>query len=179
MRRLRWAGAALIVLAVSAPAAAQERAVEVEFGGGYHAGIQVGDIIEFPSVPTVDIRVTRWGSARWGISGRALAGFGAFDPGEYGVSERRDPAYFQVMARYRSSVSGRTTFHAGIGGGVGRYGETGWIVSGGRRTRWFPHFLALEALASQEITERFSVRAGVSMVVPIHLHPVVLASYKF
>ena len=53
MPRSLCVGAALIVLAVSAPTAAQEHRTEVEVGGGYHAALQIGDLIEFPSVPAL------------------------------------------------------------------------------------------------------------------------------
>ena len=177
-------GVALVALGVVAPAASQEHRIEVEVGGGFHAALQVGDLIEFPSVPTVSVRVVRWANENWGIAGDALAGFGSFDPGDHGVAERRDPAYFQIMARYRSASDEKTVFHAGIGGGVGRVGETsrfdpGILGHAGRRTIWYPHLLAVEALVSQRLTERINIRTGVTMVVPVYVHPVVLAAYKF
>ena len=38
---------------------------------------------------------------------------------------------------------------------------------------------AVEALISQAVTDRFSVRAGVTAVPLIHVHPVVLIAYAF
>ncbi len=46
-------------------------------------------------------------------------------------------------------------------------------------TMWFAHLPAVEALVSQAVTDRFSVRAGVTAVPLIHVHPVVLMSYTF
>ena len=178
MLRLAWAGAALLAWAVPAPAMAQAQ-VEVEIGGGFHAAVEVEDFIRLPSVPTLDVRVVRWGGGRWGIAGQVIAGFGAADPNEHGVMERRNPAYFQVMARYRTADAGKTQLYAGIGGGVGRVEET--RRSGERSTYWFPHLLALEAVVSRTVTERLSIRGGITVVLPahVHVHPVVLAAFRF
>ena len=144
---------------------------------------RVGDLIEFPSVPSINLRVVHWANDNWGIAGQVLGGRGSFDPGERAVEERRDPVYAHVMARFRTVGDGMTSFHAGIGGGVSRVGETPRFDPGilGERpdSRWFPNLLVLEGLGPQQITERFSVRVGITMVVPVHLQPVVLAAYRF
>ena len=175
-------GAAALLLAGAAvsPSAAQPRN-EVELGGGFHAAIAFGDMIELPSVPTVDARVVRWLSDRWGIAGRVLVGIGSNRPDESAVVERRWPTYAQVTVRYRVASTEKTALHVGFGGGVDRVSETVRYGQGitAEKHRSGPHYVALEALSSRAVTERFSFRYGATMVLPVHIHPVVLAAYQF
>ena len=39
--------------------------------------------------------------------------------------------------------------------------------------------LAPETLVSQDVTGRLSIRCGVTLVLPVHLHPAVLAAWMF
>lgn len=178
---IRYGAAVLLVAgAAVSPSAAQPRN-EVELGGGFHAAIAVGDLIELPSVPTVDARVVRWLGDRWGIAGRVLVGIGSNRPEESAVVERRSPTYVQVTVRYRAASTEKTTFHVGFGGGVDRVSETVRYGQGitAAKYRSGPHYLALEALSSRAVTERFSFRYGATIVLPVHIHPVALAAYKF
>ena len=161
---------------------AQERTNEIEVGGGFHAGLDIADFIQFPSVPTLDMRFVHWRTDQWGVAGRVLLGIGSDDSGDYSVEERRNPGYLQVLARYRFASLGKTTLYAGIGGGVLWFGDTPRSGFGGPaedRFQVWPHLLALEALVSRTITERLSLRGGVTLVPLIHLHPVVLVAYKW
>lgn len=169
-RRLsRRVCAGLLVVAAAGPAAAQEVAV----GGGYHVGVTPGsDWITVPSAPTGDVRFTFWGGGRWGVTGRALAGLGGTTVDEHGVYERYRPTYLQVLARFRPTDS----MILGIGGGLLGHGER---FEGGGSFDWHPHLLAVEALHSRTLTDRLSLRFGVSAVVPVHVHPTVLLAWGF
>lgn len=170
-RRLsRGLRAGLLVVAAAGPAAAQEVAV----GGGYHVGVTPGgDWVAMPSAPTGDVRFTFWGGGRWGVTGRALAGLGGTPVDEHGVYERYRPTYLQVLARFRPTDS----MILGIGGGLLGYGER--FDDGGSNFGWHPHLLAVEALHSRTLTDRLSLRLGVSAVVPVHVHPTVLLAWGF
>lgn len=164
------AGPLLVFMAVP-PAVAQPGA-ELEIGGGYHAALDLLDADSFtvPSTPTIDARVTAWGSDRWGVAARGLVGLGGVLRGHAGV-ERRRPTYFQVLVRYRSVGPGGTGLHVGIGGGV-----LGWTTEDGSQ-EYVPYLLGLEALASKSLTERLSIRFGASLVLPLHVHPTVLLAW--
>ena len=144
-------------------AAAAAGQTEVAVGGGFHAGIRVGDIEQPASLPVVDARATRWLNDRWGMAGRLLVGLG--EPAD---DERFRPTYIQALVQFRASRTERVTWHAGFGGGLIQWRET-----------WGPHFLALETFISAKLAERVSLRVGVSAVVPISVHPVGLVSFQF
>ena len=40
------------------------------------------------------------------------------------------------------------------------------------------HLLGLEALGSRALTDRLSIRFGASLVVPLHVHPLVLLAWR-
>ena len=50
---------------------------ELVIGGGFHASSDVRDIVQMPSVPSVDMRLVRWTGERWGVSSRMTAGLGS------------------------------------------------------------------------------------------------------
>lgn len=172
--------AGLLVGMVGRPAPAQP-GMEIEIGGGFHAAIDLGDDwIALPSVPTADVRATRWVNDRWGVAGRVLAGFGS-GPGEFAVGERHHPVYVQIIGRYRAARTEKTALHIGFGGGVAGFGETERDGADHpvRSFTWAPHFLALEALVSRTLTDRLGIRYGATAVVPLHVHPVVLVAWQF
>lgn len=165
-------------------------------GGGFHISPDIGDLSQLPSVPTVNLRVTRWLSDRWGVTGNVIAGVGSGGRElDRSVHEARppsadpayrDPAYLQFLVRYRMRMrrfsgaeAGRLYF--GIGGGAigvrersSRLGdEVTWTRSWGR------HFLNVEVLGSWVLTDRFSLRAGVGAVPPFLVHPAALLAWRF
>lgn len=160
--------AGLLAVLVGSPALAQP-AVEIELGGGYHYAIDLGgDWFTIPSAPAVDFRATRWGTGRWGVTGRALLGIGGVRRGNAGA-ERRFPGYLQVLARYRAADG----VHFGIGGGLITWvEEDGGLGVGG-------HLLGAECLASRRLTDRLSLRVGVSAVVPISVTPTALLAWDW
>ena len=163
---LRAAG--LLVLLAGSPALAQP-AVELELGGGYHYAFDLGgDWFTIPSAPTVDFRATRWGTGRWGVAGRALLGIGGVLRGHAG-DERRFPSYFQILARYRAEDG----VHFGIGGGL-----ISWVEEDGQ-LGFGAHLLGVEVLASRRLTDRLTLRYGVSAVVPLHVNPTVLFAWDW
>ena len=166
--------AGLLIFIAGSLALAQPGAdeAEFEFGGGYHYGFDLGsDWYGVPSTPTVDVRITRWTSDRWGMSVRGLVGLGGVLRGHAGA-ERRHPTYAQVLIRYRRGSRDGLGLHLGIGGGMwGAVDEDGFAFSF--------HILAVEALASKRLTERLSIRGGVSTVVPLHVHPTLLLAWGF
>ncbi len=147
-------------------------AAEVEFGGGYHYALDLGsDWFTVPSSATIDTRVTVWTGDRWGVGGRGLFGLGGLLQGHAGI-ERSRPTYVQLMFRYRRINPEGVGFIVGIGGGLmGWYDEFGFDAGA--------HLLNVEVLGSKALTERLSFRAGVSMAVPIHVHPTVLLAWGF
>ena len=163
--------AGLLVFMAGRSALAQPGA-ELEIGGGYHAAFDLGgDWFTVPSTPTVDVRATAWTSDRWGIAARGLLGLGGVLRGHAGV-ERRRPTYLQVLVRYRSVGPGGTGLHVGLGGGL-----WGWTTEDGSHDYGL-HLLGLEALASKTLTDRLSIRGGVSLVVPLHVNPTVLLAWR-
>ena len=156
-------------LALAQPGADE---AEFEFGGGYHYGFDLGsDWYGVPSTPTVDVRITRWTSDRWGMSVRGLVGLGGLLRGHAGA-ERRHPTYAQVLIRYRRGSRDGLGLHLGIGGGMwGAVDEDGFAFG--------YHILGVEALASKRLNDRLSIRGGVSTVVPLHVHPTVLLAWGF
>ena len=179
LRRLLYAG--LFILMTRSPVAAQPTN-EFVVGGGFHAGFAIGDFIQMPAVPSVDVRLVRWTSA-WGVSGRVMVGLGSGHPDEPGVVERRHPMYFQVLLRYRTQEPDGNGMHVGIGGGVMTYGQTGDLGYGdGRTIEEFKyggvHILAVEALRSIPLGDRLSLKIGATMVLPVHVHPVMLFAWK-
>jgi len=158
--------AAAVMAALSSAAEAQP-AVELELGGGYHHAVDLGgDWFTVPSAPSIDFRATRWGSGRWGVATRALVGIGGVLRGHAGY-ERRFPSYFQVLARYRAENG----VHFGIGGGL-----MSWVDEDGQ-LGFAPHFLGVEFLVSRRLTDRLSIRGGVSSVVPISVTPTVVFAW--
>ena len=160
----------LVVLAGGAalaqPADELEPGAELELGGSYHYAIDLGgDWFTFPSTPTVEFRYTRWGSGRWGVTGRAMVGLGGLLADDHG-NERRRPSYFQILAKWRADDG----VHWGIGGGLITVSENGRLLVGGPG-------LAAEALVSKRLTDRFGIRFGVSTVVPISVNPVVVLAF--
>ena len=111
------------------------------------------------------MRATAWSNDRWGVSMRGLVGVGCSD-------ERCQPTYMQILLRYRSSDRGEAACTWGIGGGL-----DGWFDDDGGT--FGVHLLAVEALGSKALTDRLSLRAGVSAVVPVHVHPVVMLAWRF
>ena len=184
MDRLRVLGvmapcAALVISVTTMPAAAQPRH-EIELGGGYLSS-SVPDNIQLPSVPTVDARGLRWWNPRWGIAGHVLVGIGSEHPRYDYVLERNRLTYVQATVRYRHPLSPGTDLQVGFGWGMASWREKATDSRGGVRSEtrssvWLP---AVEALVSQAVTDRISVRAGVTGVPLIHVHPVVLMAYRF
>ena len=178
-RKLMRAG--LLVLLAASPAAAQP-ANELAVGGGYHAAFDLGDIIQMPAAPSVDVRLVRWTSESWGIAGRAMAGLGSGHPHETRIVERRYPMYFQVLLRYRTQEPGGGSMHVGFGGGIMAYSQTFDLGHGDGRTReefkYFVHLLAVEALRSIPLGDRLSMKVGATLVLPFHVQPVVLLAWK-
>ena len=181
--RIPWIDATfaiLVVCAAAAPADAQRRHM-VEVGGGFYAAVPQGDITLLPSVPTVDTRIVRWWNRSWGVSGRVLVGIGSLGPEDDWTLERNRLTYLHALVRYRRALTRNYDLHVGFGGGLLSWRET---FDGGDAVRsemaLWPHWGAVEVLVSRAVTERLSIRAGVtSVMVPLHLHPVVLAAYKF
>ena len=171
--------AALVIGVTTMPAAAQPRH-EIELGGGYLSS-SVPDNTQLPSVPTVDARGLRWWNRRWGIAGHVVVGMGSERPRDDHVSERSHLAYVQATVRYRRPLSPGTDLHVGFGWGMASWRETaadsrGAVRSETMSSAWLP---AVEALVSQTVTDRLSVRTGVTGVPLIHVHPVVLMAYTF
>ena len=151
----------------------------MEVDGCFHANIMPKSLVQLPSAPSVDVRAVRWLNERWGVAGRFMTALGS-RPGKHAVVERQNPWYAQVVARRRVVQADRTEAHFGIGyWGVWGWQETVDLGEPEQRSGRGPHFLALEALLSQTLTDRLSVRGGVTLVVPVHLHPVVLAAWRF
>ena len=174
--RLGWT--ALLVVLIAAPAAAQS--TEIEVGGGFHVNTMPKGFVQLPHAPTVDVRAVRWLNERWGVAGRVMVGIGSIPEDEGYVTEHRNPMYVQVVARRQVVQSDQTEAHFGIGGGMLGWRETVDFGDGPEiRSVRGPHFLALEALVSQALTDRLCVRGGVTLVVPVHLHPVVLVAWRF
>ena len=172
--RLGWT---VLVLAIAVSTAAQP--TEIEVGGGFHVDTTPRGMVQLPNAPTVDVRAVRWLNERWGVAGRFMTGIGS-RPGKYAVVERRNPVYVQVLARRRVAQTDRTEAHFGIGGGMWGWQETVDVADGPvQRSRRGPHFLALEALVSHALTDRLSLRGGIALVLPVHLHPVVVAAWRF
>jgi len=162
--------AGLLVLAAGGPALAQPDA-ELEIGGGYHRAFDLGgDWFTVPSTPTVDVRATRWTSERWGLSLRGMVGLGGSLRGH--ATERRHPSYYQVLLRYRRVGADGTGMHVSFGGGL-----VGWLEDDGFGATI--HLLGIEALVSKAVTDRISIRGGVGVVVPFHVHPVVLLAWQY
>ena len=161
----------LLVFMAGHPALAQP-GTELEIGGGYHAALDLGsNFFTVPSTATVDVRATNWVSDRWGVAARALVGLGGHLRSPAGV-ERRHPTYFQMLVRYRAVGSGRSGVHVGFGGGLMGYSERDRFDCCGF------HLLGLEALGSRALTDRLSIRFGASLVVPLHVHPLVLLAWR-
>ena len=144
-------------------AAAAGGQVEVAMGGGFHAGLRVGDIEQPASLPTLDARAVGWLGDRWGVAGRLLAGIG-----EPTYEEQPRPTYIQVLAQFRSKRTETIEWRFGFGGGLMRWKEV-----------WGPHLLAVETFVAARLTDRVGLRVGASAVVPISVHPVALISYQF
>ena len=98
-------------------------------------------------------------------------GLGGYLRSPAGV-ERRHPTYFQMLVRYRAVGSGRSGLHVGFGGGLMGYSERDRFDCCGF------HLLGLEALGSRALTDRLSIRFGASLVVPLHVHPLVLLAWR-
>ena len=171
--------ATLVVWVTTTPAAAQPRH-EVELGGGFLSS-SIPDNVNLPSVPTVDGRGVWWWSRRWGVAGHVLAGIGSQRPQGSYVLERSHLTYVQATVRYRHPLSPGVELHVGFGWGLASWRRTvadsrGTVRSETASSGYLP---AVEALISQAVTDRFSVRAGVTAVPLIHVHPVVLIAYAF
>ena len=179
-RELMRAG--LLVLLAGSSAAAQP-ANEFVVGGGFHAAFDLNDIIQMPAVPSVDVRLVRWTSEKWGVAGRAMVGLGSGHPHEPGIVERRYPMYLQVLLRYRTQESGGGSMHFGLGGGIMAYSQTWDLGYGDGRTgeqfEYFGHVLAVEALRSIPLGDRLNLKIGATMVLPFHVQPVALLAWKF
>ena len=171
--------ATLVVWVTTTPAAAQPRH-EVELGGGFLSS-SIPDNVNLPSVPTVDVRGVWWWSRRWGVAGHVLAGVGSQRPQGSSVLKRSHLAYVQATVRYRHPLSPGVQLHVGFGWGLASWRETGADSRGTLRSgkELFAGLPAVEALISRAVTDRFSVRAGVTAVPLIHVHPVVLVAYTF
>ena len=77
-----------------------------------------------------------------------------------------------MLVRYRAVGSGRSGLHVGFGGGLMGYSERDRFDCCGF------HLLGLEALGSRALTDRLSIRFGASLVVPLHVHPLVLLAWR-
>ena len=160
----------IVVMAARTPAEAQQPGVEVELGGGFHVPISQwidSGLIELPDGPVVNVGVVRWGE-KWGVSARVLAGFGGavrVDDGPVvgGHYQGRyaHPTYIQLLVRYRTEQG----VFLGVGGGVdGIFG---------------PNIGTFEVLKSISLTERASIRVGVTTLFPLQITPVALLAWKF
>ena len=171
---------AVLVIGVTTMSAAAQSRHEIELGGGYLSS-SVPDNIQLPSVPTVDARGLRWWNPRWAIAGHVLVGIGSELPRYDYVLKRSRLTYVQATVRYRYPLSPGTDLHVGFGWGMASWRATaadsrGRVRSETRSSAWLP---AVETLVSQAVTDRLSVRAGVTGVPLIHVHPVVLMAYRF
>ena len=82
-----------------------------------------------------------------------------------------------MMAWRRVVQADRTEAHFGIGGGVRGWQETvGFFGEPEQRSSRGRNFLALETLAPQVLTDGSAIRSGVTLVLPVHLHP---AGWRF
>ena len=153
-------------MAARPPAEAQQPGVEVELGGGFHIPISGIVEIELPAVPALDLRAVRWGG-KWGVSARVLVGF--VDANRHGeptslshpLERQGHPTYIQFLLRYRTEQG----VFFGVGGGVDR-------VTG-------LHIGAFEVLKSISLTERASIRVGVTTLGILQITPVALLAWKF
>ena len=169
---------ATLVVWITGPSAAAQQRHEVELGGGFLFS-SIPDNIQLPSVLTVDARGVWWSSERWGVAAHVLAGIGSEGVRDSYVSERSHLAYVQATVRYRYPLSERNEAHAGFGWGMASWREKAAGNRGTVRSEASAFLPAVEALISQTVTDRFSVRAGVAAVPLIHVHPVVLMVYTF
>lgn len=147
----------VVVMTAQIPAVAQP-GVEVELGGGVHIPFRVGDWRRLPATPTVDVRAVRWGNAneKWGSSARVLV-----------VSGELESTYVQFLIKYRTDGSSGSSIHIGFGSAA--------LIS-------FRSFIPVagEVLYSSPLTERVSIRVGVTMVaLPPLVHPVGLLAWDF
>lgn len=169
-------------LLAASPAAAQPT-TELELGGGFHIPFTGGDLIEMPRAPTADMRITRWSSgSKWGISGRALIGIGSTGPVHSGGHLwRENPMHFHALVRYKTETIGssRSWSEFGVGGGVFSYSEN-WRYDAGdvkETVNVFPYFPVLEALRTAPLTDRLTLKVGVTLVFPA-LYPFVSFAWK-
>ena len=145
-----------VAMTVQIPAVAQP-GVEVELGGGSHIPFKMGDWRRLPATPTVDVRAVRWENAndKWGSSARVLV-----------VSGDLRTTYAQFLIKHRTDGSGEPAMHIG-------FGASASIL------RPFP-VVAGEVLYSTSLTDKVSIRVGVTMVsIPPLVHPVALVAWKF
>lgn len=191
-RSLICAGLLVGVTEALLPAESPADGTEIAVGGGLHVSPDIGDLSRFPTVPTVNVRVTRWLDGRWGISGNVIAGEGgggrALDRGAHDPTGTyyRDPAYIQFLVRYRMRMrrlsgeeAGRLYLGIGVGAvgvserGGGPSGQVSWVRV------WGGHLLNMEVLGSWALTDRLSLRVGVGAVPPFLVHPVGLLAWRF
>lgn len=159
----------IVVMAARPPAEAQQPGIEVELGGGFHVPISRWidpGLIELADGPVVNLGFVRWGE-KWGVSARALLGFGGavrLDDGPVTGSHYQGryahPTYIQLLLRYRT----RWGVFFGFGGGVDGLGH--------------PHVGTIEVLKSIVLTERASIHLGGSTLFPLQVTPVALLAWK-
>ena len=95
-----------------------------------------------------------------------MAGIGSESPRDSDVLERSHLTYVQATVRYRYPWNEGTQLHVGVGWGLASWRETGADSRGNVRAKtfWYYGLPAVEALVSQTVTDRFSIRAGVTAV---------------
>jgi hypothetical protein len=186
----------LCMLTCSAPVRAQHApTIDLEAGGGYVFGGGVEN--PGPSLATVDVGAALWWSEHWGLALRAVVGPGedllarnglALGNGDrswrfLGTGELR---YLTVTFRRRRSLGGPWRLETGAGLMLlGQFATVQEIGDPPRRVSAPATFfsgLALEALATRELSPRFVVKAGVTYdfnVETNNLQPVILAALRF
>ena len=184
--------AALAIIAVSAPARAQESdaarparsgdVLELQFGGGYL--FRDGDLA---SLPSVELGVVLWWSQSWGFSLRRSMTIGehmaSYDYGDGVRTGGRNFRHWTGTLRYRA-VGSALELNLGAGLTFGAYDHLTWHPGAGPNSR--PEVgtgagiggLLGEVLVGRRIAPRLSIKAGLvvyafldedSAVVPVAL----------
>jgi len=168
--------AALAVIAISAPARAQESdptpsapaqsgdLFELQFGGGY-----LFRDADLASLPTVEIGVVRWLSQSWGFSLRRSTTVGehmaSYDYRDGTRTGGRNFRHWTGTLRYRRALSPTLELNLGAGLTTGAYDHLTWYP-GARpdspevRTQGGVGGPVAEVLVGRRIAPRLSIKAG-------------------
>lgn len=175
--------------------AQQASTVDVEGGGGYVFGGGVEN--PGPSLPTLNAGMSVWWTDHWGLALRVVAGPGedlldgdglvmGADDSNWRFLGTGDLRYLTVTVRRRRPLGGAWGFETGAGLMLlGQFATVQEIGDPPRRVSAAADFfsgIALEALATRELSPRFLLKAGVTYdfnVETNNLQPVVLAALRF